>query len=177
MISYKNKRRLVKAYRLVTAVEVLMAAVGDFVIDLVFYRGRPGSIDFMVEGQEADGTVLLREFGDRRNVTIPFRVANRRYGNRAEATKLFIMAIQSQCLEQGYRLVRVTWGKCIGEMQAAPPVDKFETEWVVPSKHLYQLSGEELAIYQKRIHEPVPKSQRASAPMPVRPLRSVVSVR
>lgn len=76
----------------------------NFMLDLMVYRKRAGSVIFAVSREQADGYVVLRE-GSSLSTTF-FRIENRRLRER-KFRGLLYMAVQSQALLNGLQPVRV----------------------------------------------------------------------
>ncbi len=110
------KRNLVRFRKVYRRVDRTFTRMGDFMMNLVFHRGRPGSIDFNAAPEFADGTILLRQFGDGLDTEgkplkteIAFRVENRWMVRQGRPSNAFLNEIMSRCLEAGFKPAYIKW--------------------------------------------------------------------
>lgn len=146
-LTNRSFHRFVISLRLVTnqlfaSSKAGLERIGDFLIDLALYRGRPGAISFNIPLDEADGfirQIVRDEDGRYRFEEVTYRIFNRWIVNpRANPAPRLLMLIKTDAeTNWGYKVHSVTWGVNSWNRKEASPFDisKLPSEEEIYARH------------------------------------------
>lgn len=113
MNKYQLMRKLVRARRFFRMLDNLGDSMSAYLVNIAFYRGKVGDVDFNPEA-ERDGYIVVREFGDQRNVVMDFRIQNRwlvKHLEGKQPANFILNQILSQSLVCGMKTAYIVWGE------------------------------------------------------------------
>jgi hypothetical protein len=105
-----NRRNAVRIRKVWRGYKELCSDTGDYMVNLLFFKGKVGLVHFNVPDENADGTLMLREFGDARNVEINYAIENRWLVNGKKLPNGYVLSeIRTQGMTQGYKIAYIKW--------------------------------------------------------------------
>lgn len=119
-----NRRNAVRVRKTWRAYKQLISDTGDFVINLMFFRGKIGQVVLDLQDTDVpDGFIVARQFGEeQRMVEIAFRIENRWLVNGKELPSGYVLSqVRTQAMIAGYKVAYLKWGnKKLMPYQVAP---------------------------------------------------------
>lgn len=104
--------RFIKRHSIATYnwIDLHSELIGQWMMDKLILRGSLGLISFEIEEEFRDGYVIVREFGDARNVPFSFRVENRR-AVRKGLTGRNLVELRTYVMDKGYNIGQIVVGE------------------------------------------------------------------